>query len=120
MSDPPQSRKPGRRVRAERSASATAERSVQVSGESRGDRRATSTRGQGDRAGGTIKRERSGLNASVGENVRRERQRVRMSLRDLARRVGVSPAFLSQFELGQSQAAVNTLFAIATELNLSP
>lgn len=42
-----------------------------------------------------------------------------MSLRDLARRVGVSPAFLSQFELGQSQAAVNTLFAIATELNLS-
>ncbi len=56
---------------------------------------------------------------SVGANVRRERQRAGLSLRDLARRVGVSPAFLSQFELGQSQAAVNTLFAIATELNLS-
>lgn len=64
-------------------------------------------------------RDRAGLNASVGENVRRERQRAGVSLRDLARRVGVSPAFLSQFELGQSQAAVNTLFAIATELNLS-
>lgn len=119
MSDVAKSRQSGRRVRADRSTRATAERSMQVSAESSDDRRVTSTRGQGDRAGKTIKRERSGLNASVGENVRRERQRARMSLRDLARRIGVSPAFLSQFELGQSQAAVNTLFAIATELNLS-
>ncbi len=31
----------------------------------------------------------------------------------------MSASFLSQFELGQSRAAVNTLFAIASELNLS-
>jgi transcriptional regulator with XRE-family HTH domain len=56
---------------------------------------------------------------SVGQNVRRERERAGLSVRELARRLGVSASFLSQFELGQSQAAVSTLFAIATELNLS-
>lgn len=57
--------------------------------------------------------------SSVGQYVRRERERAGLSVRELARRLGVSASFLSQFELGQSQAAVNTLFAIATELNLS-
>jgi transcriptional regulator with XRE-family HTH domain len=56
---------------------------------------------------------------SVGQNVRRERQQAGLSVRELARRLGVSASFLSQFELGQSQAAVSTLFAIASELNLS-
>lgn len=57
--------------------------------------------------------------SSVGKNVRRERERAGLSVRELGRRVGVSASFLSQFELGQSQAAVATLFAIASELNLS-
>ncbi|MBM7519898.1 cupin domain-containing protein [Nocardioides nitrophenolicus] len=60
-----------------------------------------------------------GLGASVGQNVRAERKRQGISVRELARRLGVSASFLSQFELGQSKAAVNTLFAIASELNLS-
>ncbi|MER7002813.1 cupin domain-containing protein [Dactylosporangium sp. NPDC000555] len=59
------------------------------------------------------------MSVSVGQNVRRERERAGLSVRELARRLGVSASFLSQFELGQSQAAVSTLFAIATELNLS-
>jgi transcriptional regulator with XRE-family HTH domain len=59
------------------------------------------------------------MSLSVGQNVRRERQRAGISVRELARRLGVSASFLSQFELGQSQAAVSTLFAIASELNLS-
>jgi transcriptional regulator with XRE-family HTH domain len=63
--------------------------------------------------------EPGGISVSVGQNVRRERQRAGLSMRELARRLGVSASFLSQFELGQSQAAVSTLFAIATELNLS-
>ena len=63
--------------------------------------------------------EPGGMSMSVGQNVRRERQRAGLSMRELARRLGVSASFLSQFELGQSQAAVSTLFAIATELNLS-
>ncbi|MCW2597012.1 MAG: hypothetical protein QOF92_2916 [Pseudonocardiales bacterium] len=61
----------------------------------------------------------NGMSLSVGQNVRRERQRAGISVRELARRLGVSASFLSQFELGQSQAAVSTLFAIASELNLS-
>ena len=59
------------------------------------------------------------MSLSVGQNVRREREKAGLSIRELARRLGVSASFLSQFELGQSQAAVNTLFAIATELNIS-
>lgn len=60
-----------------------------------------------------------GLGASVGQNVRAERERQGISVRQLAKRLGVSASFMSQFELGQSKAAVNTLFAIASELNLS-
>ncbi|MBL7524788.1 cupin domain-containing protein [Frankia sp. CNm7] len=56
---------------------------------------------------------------SVGSNVRHARERAGLSVRELARRLGVSASFLSQFELGQSQAAVNTLFAIARELDIS-
>lgn len=62
---------------------------------------------------------KGGLGATVGQNVRAERERLGISVRELARRLGVSASFLSQFELGQSKAAVNTLFAIASELNLS-
>ncbi|MGC0366451.1 transcriptional regulator with XRE-family HTH domain [Rhodococcus sp. 27YEA15] len=65
------------------------------------------------------KTEDSGLGTSVGKTVRAERTKQGIPVRELARRLGVSPSFLSQFELGQSQAAVSTLFAIATELNLS-
>ncbi|MGI8331526.1 helix-turn-helix domain-containing protein [Actinomadura scrupuli] len=60
-----------------------------------------------------------GMSGSVGQNVRRERMQAGLSVREMARRLGVSASFLSQFELGQSQATVSTLFAIATELNLS-
>ncbi|GAB1818645.1 cupin domain-containing protein [Herbidospora sp. RD11066] len=60
-----------------------------------------------------------GLSASVGQNVRAERQRQGISIRALAKRLGVSPSFLSQFELGQCKAAVSTLFAITSELNMS-
>jgi transcriptional regulator with XRE-family HTH domain len=61
----------------------------------------------------------AGMSLSVGQNVRREREKAGLSVRELARRLGVSASFLSQFELGQSRAAVSTLFAIASELNLS-
>lgn len=65
------------------------------------------------------RRDGGGLGTTVGQNVRAERERLGISVRELARRLGVSASFLSQFELGQSKAAVNTLFAIASELNLS-
>ncbi|NRQ48712.1 helix-turn-helix domain-containing protein [Aeromicrobium stalagmiti] len=69
--------------------------------------------------GGAAPRRNGELGATVGQNVRAERERQGISVRALARKLGVSASFLSQFELGQSKAAVNTLFAIASELNLS-
>ena len=51
--------------------------------------------------------------------MRRERERHGLSLRELARRVGVSPSMLSQVETGRTQPSVSTIYAIATELGVS-
>ena len=42
-----------------------------------------------------------------------------MGLRELARRIGVSPSLISQIETGKSEPSVSTLSAIVSELNLS-
>lgn len=42
-----------------------------------------------------------------------------MSLRALAREVGVSPSLVSQIETGKSQPSVSTLYAITTALSIS-
>jgi transcriptional regulator with XRE-family HTH domain len=39
-------------------------------------------------------------------------------LRELARRLGVSPSLISQIETGKSEPSINTLFAIVGELEL--
>ncbi|WP_370067258.1 helix-turn-helix domain-containing protein [Mycobacterium sp. MAA66] len=58
-------------------------------------------------------------NVQVGLRLRTAREKAAMSLRELARRVGVSPSFISQVELGRTAPSVGTLYAIATELGLS-
>jgi transcriptional regulator with XRE-family HTH domain len=55
----------------------------------------------------------------VGSLIRRERQNQGLSLRELARRVGVSASMLSQVETGRTRPSVSTIYAIATELGLS-
>jgi transcriptional regulator with XRE-family HTH domain len=55
----------------------------------------------------------------IGERLRAERQAHALSLRDLADRLGVSPSLISQIETGRARPSVNTLYAIATELNVS-
>jgi transcriptional regulator with XRE-family HTH domain len=55
----------------------------------------------------------------VGNLIRRERQRQGLSLRELARRVGVSASMLSQVETDRTRPSVSTIYAIATELGLS-
>jgi transcriptional regulator with XRE-family HTH domain len=55
----------------------------------------------------------------VGQRLREERGRHDMSLRELARRLGVSPSALSQIERGRSMPSLTTLHAITTELGLS-
>ena len=42
-----------------------------------------------------------------------------MSLRELARRLDVSPSLVSQIETGKIQPSVRTLYAIVCELGLS-
>ena len=59
------------------------------------------------------------MNVNVGALIRRERQRQGLSLRELARRVGVSAIMLSQVETDRTRPSVSTIYAIATELGIS-
>ena len=59
------------------------------------------------------------MNVNVGALIRRERQRQGLSLRELARRVGVSASMLSQVETDRTRPSVSTIYAIATELGIS-
>src|ERR671935_1070131 len=55
----------------------------------------------------------------VGQRLRAERERHGLSLRELARRLAISPSALSQIETGRSRPSVGTLYAIVTELGMS-
>ncbi len=55
----------------------------------------------------------------VGEGLRQHRQDAGMSLRALARKVGVSPSLISQIEHGKATPSVATLYAIVSELEIS-
>src|SRR6478672_7014627 len=55
----------------------------------------------------------------VGPQLRARREAEHLSLRELARRLGISPSALSQIETGKSRPSVSTLYAIVTELEMS-
>jgi transcriptional regulator with XRE-family HTH domain len=55
----------------------------------------------------------------VGQRLRSERERHGVSLRELARRLEISPSALSQIETGRSRPSVGTLYAIVSELEMS-
>jgi transcriptional regulator with XRE-family HTH domain len=55
----------------------------------------------------------------VGPQLRARREAQRLSLRELARRLGISPSALSQIETGKSRPSVGTLYAIVSELGMS-
>jgi transcriptional regulator with XRE-family HTH domain len=55
----------------------------------------------------------------IGARLREERERSRLSQRELARRLGVSASLISQIESGQSKPSVSTLYSIVTELGVS-
>jgi transcriptional regulator with XRE-family HTH domain len=56
---------------------------------------------------------------AIGERLRQAREAQHLGLRELARRVSVSPSFVSQIERGLASPSVATLYSIVTELNLS-
>jgi mannose-6-phosphate isomerase-like protein (cupin superfamily)/DNA-binding XRE family transcriptional regulator len=55
----------------------------------------------------------------MGEHLREARHARRLSLRELAQRLGVSPSLISQIETGRANPSVSTLYAIAGELDVS-
>jgi transcriptional regulator with XRE-family HTH domain len=62
---------------------------------------------------------RAAMASPLGAHLRRERKRVGLSLRELARRLDVSPSLVSQIETGKIQPSVGTLYAIVSELGIS-
>jgi transcriptional regulator with XRE-family HTH domain len=63
--------------------------------------------------------DRSSEPAKVGTRLRQQRERHGISLRELARRVGVSPSLVSQIELDRVNPSVSTLYALVTELGMT-
>ena len=55
----------------------------------------------------------------VGGRLREQRESRGISLRELARRVGVSPSLVSQIELDRVNPSVSTLYALVTELGMT-
>lgn len=61
----------------------------------------------------------AGLPAPVGARLRAHREEAGLTLRGLARKLGVSPSLISQIEHGKAAPSVGTLYAIVTELGVS-
>jgi transcriptional regulator with XRE-family HTH domain len=57
--------------------------------------------------------------SSLGLRIRAERERQGVSLRTLAREVGVSASMISQIETAKSRPSVSTLYAITSALGMS-
>ena len=57
--------------------------------------------------------------ATLGERLRETRAQRGFSLREMARRLDVSPSLVSQIETGKIQPSVRTLYAIVSELGVS-
>jgi transcriptional regulator with XRE-family HTH domain len=59
------------------------------------------------------------IDSPLGERLRTERDRLGLSLRELARRLEVSPSLVSQIETGKIQPSVRTLYAMVSEIGVS-
>jgi len=57
--------------------------------------------------------------SKIGTRLREEREKRGISLRELARRVGVSPSLVSQIELDRVNPSVSTLYSLVTELGMT-
>jgi DNA-binding XRE family transcriptional regulator/mannose-6-phosphate isomerase-like protein (cupin superfamily) len=61
----------------------------------------------------------NGLAADLGHNIRVARKAQNVSLRELARRAGISASALSQIETGKTRPTVKTAYEIARQLELT-
>lgn len=55
----------------------------------------------------------------MGERLRERRAELKLSVRELARRLQLSPSLISQIERGKASPSVGTLYALTNELGLS-
>jgi transcriptional regulator with XRE-family HTH domain len=62
---------------------------------------------------------RPAIASPLGAHLRQERGRLGLSLRELARRLDVSPSLVSQIETNKIQPSVGTLYAMVRELGIS-
>jgi transcriptional regulator with XRE-family HTH domain len=62
---------------------------------------------------------RSRHDGALGERIRETRAEHGISLREMARRLDVSPSLVSQIETGKIHPSVRTLYAIVSELGVS-
>jgi transcriptional regulator with XRE-family HTH domain len=67
--------------------------------------------------GGNLEQQR--LRSDFGHRLRTAREEKNIGLRELARRLGLSPSLISQIETGKTEPSINTLFAMVSELELS-
>ncbi len=65
----------------------------------------------------TVARQR--IRYDLGHRLREAREEKQIGLRELARRLAVSPSLISQIETGKTEPSIKTLFAIVSELELS-
>ncbi|MGZ8717080.1 MAG: helix-turn-helix domain-containing protein, partial [Gaiellaceae bacterium] len=71
------------------------------------------------KTGGTAARVGGERHVALGKRLRGERTERGISLRELARRLDVSPSLVSQIETGKIQPSVRTLYAMVSELGVS-
>src|SRR5437868_8846156 len=64
-------------------------------------------------------RAQESVHDEVGQELRGHREARGLSLRELARRLSISPSALSQIETGKSRPSVSTLYSIVSELGIS-
>src|SRR6201994_4713788 len=76
-------------------------------------------KGESTSDSGRVNGSREALAEPVGAGLRKHREEAGMSLRALAREVGVSPSLISQIEHGKATPSVATLYAIVSELGVS-
>src|SRR6195952_4588426 len=76
-------------------------------------------KGESTSGSGRVNGSREALAEPVGAGLRKHREEAGMSLRALAREVGVSPSLISQIEHGKATPSVATLYAIVSELDIS-
>ena len=60
------------------------------------------------------------IETSLGQRLRELRDKADLSVRELAKRIGVSSPFLSDIELGRRFPSVEVLGKLAAALNVSP